>query len=150
MKNLALIGSLILSITVFFTSCKKVDGQATPPGFDSGPHLFTNKSTDTTLVSKTNGKWWFSQLTINGINVSLSDDNKTETKYYRREASRSSDSKLGDIYRIENSWFTVDKVDEKHIKVSLKENKDKNDRTFTITCDVGNASKQITVTQKAE
>lgn len=150
MKILVYIGSLILSITLFFSSCKKVDGEANPPGFDPGPHLFTDKSKDTTLVSKNNEKWWFSKLTINGINSSLLNDNKKEIKYYRTEANPNSDSDLGDIYRIENSWFIIDKIDEKHIKVSLKENKDKNDRTFTITCDVGNASEKITVLQKSK
>ncbi|KGE13553.1 BACON domain-containing protein [Sphingobacterium deserti] len=147
MKGLTYTILLIFFASLFFSSCKKLDGIGIAPGFDSGPHLFTHEIKDTILISKNNIKWSLDRITVDGIDDYILEKNN-HLKYYRKEANPNSDSNLGEIYKIENNWFVIEKMDDKHIHVLLKENNVEKERTFTITCFAGNANTKITVIQK--
>ncbi len=133
-------------ILLFSSSCEKLDGLATPPDFDAGPHIFGTAVKDTVLISKNDQRWWFERITVDGFDdYDLERNNKL--KCYRRDANPNADSPLGEVYKYESAWFTVEKLDERHIKISLKENKEGVVRTFTFSASVGNANRKVTVVQ---
>lgn len=150
MRNIIFFLTLCVVTTSFFTSCEKTVGEAIPPQFDSGPHIFTSQIQDTTLISKNNEKWWFDYINVDGRIYSTLLESYNDIIYYRKEPNPKADSKLGEIFKIENRWFILEKIDEKHINISLKENQEKKDRSLIFSCSVGNASRKITIIQKGK
>lgn len=129
-----------------FFSCDKVDGEGIPPKFDTEPHIFSKNAVDTTIISKNDVNWTFAQIFVN--NKEIGNDDETIT-YHRLKPSPNADDQLGHIYKFENDWFSIEKIDNKNIKIILKENKTELNRTLNFDAFAGNASTKISIAQMA-
>lgn len=142
MNKLTILSLLIVAVAILFTnfSCGDKVGYAETPDFNSGPHLINKKGIDSIYISKNNVEWQFLNLTVDGKQLLLNDKSIiTETK-------RSS-SGADEVYLIRGEWFTMEKLDNKRMHVSITGNEKNELRRLDITIHNGNGFREISFKQ---
>lgn len=140
MKNF----SWIILMSLLFFACDKNAGFGKRPGFDNNQHIFSNSTKDTVLIAKNKVEWWFSELVVNGKPLDFHDGS---IKYYTKNAPEGAQNILWYIYKFEGEWFTVEKIDEQQIKISISANTNSSPRNLSFKANVGNAADNISLTQ---
>lgn len=72
----------------------------------------------------------------------------SEVKSYTKDIPKKADNKLDFVYKFENDWFSIEKLDNRKIRVLLKENQGELSRAMSFVASVGNATKKIEIVQK--
>lgn len=148
-KNLIYLKTIFFMslVIVLINSCEKEKpvGYGTPPKFDTNTHLFSKNAVDTVMEAKNNVKWWFNPPYIDNKTVHFDDESLI---VYREKYPSSSDSPYGLVYKFEYEWFSIEKLDNKQIRIILKENKTELIRTLTFSVQAGNASNAISLVQE--
>jgi len=142
------ISCLYICIFMFLYGCnykRPLDGIATPPRFNHGPYIFERIGKNIVIESKNAGFWRFEGVTINDI---VSSDHKLvkpkyPVKLYDKNDGRN-ETLVGD-------WFSIEKLDKRHILINMGENKTGEDIHIRVHIFAGNAmEKDIEIEQKAE
>ncbi|MCW8312533.1 hypothetical protein K7A41_14970 [Sphingobacterium sp. InxBP1] len=131
--------SIAFTLMLVIISCDDKDGYSDAPNFDSGPFTIDSNGLDSVFVASNDVDWQFLDLTVNGKQLLLSD-NSLETK----EKKTSSGADM--IYLIKGEWFTLEKLDNKRIQVSIDENEGKV-RSLDFTVHNGNGFRKISFNQ---
>jgi len=154
---------------MFFYGCNRtaLDGDATPPNFDHGPHFFGKTGVPKVIESKNNEvSWWFRGISINGICTYFDpkidkDGNEIEGSiaYFDRDHYKLVEPKYpvkvygksnGTNYSLVGDWFSIEKLDKRHILINMGENKTGEDIHIKVHIFAGDAmEKDIEIEQKA-
>lgn len=132
---------------LFLVSCKKVDGPGTGPKFQESLTM-TKEGGDATITAKNNVGWWFNYLKLNGEDVHWEDESLTY--FYTKEIDKESpydQTKQPDIYKIKGEWFSIEKIDNKKINISLNANNEEFDRKLQFGIQAGNAFGGVEIVQ---
>jgi len=127
-----------------------IDGIGESPGFGEGPYVFDKNGGEKTLIANNNEVWFFDGLCIGNHNIFVHNDSDSSVTFHRYEPSPYADSKFGHIYKIENEWFTIQKIDNKRIKIKTDSNKTDTIRRVQFRIMSGNPTETIYIEQKAE
>ncbi len=141
-KKVNIFPFLLSLVVISLFACEKKEGYAEPPVFDKSKFVFDADAKDTVLNTKNNVHWWFSDISINKKVVFI-----TELKYASKNVPAGADNDWAHIYKFENDWFIIEKLDNRKIKVSLKANPDAAAREMSFGATVGNAGAGITILQ---
>lgn len=128
-----------LSFLLVMMSCSDKEGFAEAPNFDSGPFNVKSLGVDSLLFSKNSVNWSFLSLSVNNSALSLNDSTlQLKTKM--------SSSGVTSVYQIKGDWFTLEKLDNMRINVTIEENKAKG-RSLDFTIHNGNGFRKISFVQ---
>lgn len=130
---------LFLILTFGTVSCQKTDGGCTLPRFESPP-VFTKDGGDRIIKAKHNVDWWFNNLIVDDQPISF--ESGSLTVYYKNRNQPYS------IIKIEEEWFTIEKIDNKTISIQL--NKTNKARSLSFEAYRGNCTETIYVDQNME
>jgi len=137
----------IVPVTLFlstaFVGCSKEVGLRTPPSFENTNLVFNSAAKDTILLASNDVDWFFADLYVNHKMLAFS-----EVKSYTKDIPKKADNKLDFVYKFENDWFSIEKLDNRKIRVLLKENQGELSRAMSFVASVGNATKKIDIVQK--
>jgi len=128
-----------------------IDGIATPPEFNHGPHIFERTGKKIVIVSKNAGSWRFDGITINDI-VSNDSNHSSSSKRIKPKYPVKLHYKNDDGNEsLVGEWFSIEKLDRRHILINMGENKTGEDIHIRVHIFAGNAmEKDIEIHQKAE
>lgn len=145
MRNTSILSCLFIMVifVLAIISCDDKVGYADAPDFSSGPFIVKKEGLDSTFVSKNNVEWQFLDLTIDGKQLVLNDKSiDTETK--------KSPAGVDNIYLIKGEWFSMEKLDNKRIQISIGSNEKNELRTLDFTIHNGNGFRKISIKQEAK
>jgi len=140
---------------MFFYGCndKNIVGYATPPDFEHGP-VFGRSGGRNVIESKNDVNWSFQGITINDI-ISCGQptyyipvsSKEVEPIYPVKKYYKSNDRN----HSIVGDWFSIEKLDRRHILINMGENKTGEDIHIRVHIFAGNAiEKDIEIHQKSE
>lgn len=113
----------IVPVTLFlstaFVGCSKEVGLRTPPSFENTNLVFNSAAKDTILLASNDVDWFFADLYVNHKMLAFSE--------------------------VKSS---IEKLDNRKIRVLLKENQGELSRAMSFVASVGNATKKIDIVQK--
>lgn len=141
-KNLCLFFTNLMILFILF-SCKSIDGECEPPEFKSPSVVFDSNGGERILKSTNDVSWWLYGLTINNRMVPWpwEEDSSLKISYENPDQPSS-------IIKIEGAWFTIEKVDNKTIKIKV--DKTTESRNLSFEAYRGNCWQAISVNQEVE
>jgi len=137
---------------MFLYGCNRsaLYGTGEKPGFGEGPYIFDRSGEERVIVAKNDKVWFFDGLCIGNRDIFVHNDSDSSVTFHRYEPAPHSDSKFGHVYKIENEWFIIQKIDNKRIKITIDSNKTGTIRRVQFRIMAGNPRETIYIEQKAE
>ena len=135
---------LFTIISMLAWGCKKVDGLATSPKFDSS-HIIPKSGIDTIITAKNNVNWFFSNIYVGDKSISFDDPS---VKFYTDAITPNSTSDHGPIFRFDGDWFSIEKIDNKNIRIVIIQNQSGSERTISFIAQAGDAPNKIHINQQ--
>lgn len=138
MKHLFLFLALLSGI-LYACDNDKTEGKDTPPNFQPTVITFDSGANAKTIQSSNNQSWWFDKVAVND---SILDYGNSKLQYEYQEGK---EHNAMNVSVIKGSWFTLKKIDNKTISISVSATKE--NRKVSFDAYRGNSWQTITIMQ---